>query len=166
MHSGGGVLGSAGAGADGPLCPFSAHDGPGTGARGGGPVDEELGRVIGFTYELACPDLEYYNRPRPILSRARVPIAPDSRGRTTLTDTAIALGYAVFNAVNLAGAIAVMRVAVQDNPRYWNADDSLGEMYANAGDRLRAIENYERSVQLNPQNTGGIEALRKLRAKS
>ena len=70
----------------------------------------------------------------------------------------------MFSAGNLAGAITVMKLAVQDNPRYWNAYDSLAEMYANAGDKLRAIENYERSVQLNPQNTGGIEALRKLRA--
>jgi hypothetical protein len=37
-------------------------------------------------------------------------------------------------------------------------------MYANAGDKPRAIANYEKSVQLNPQNDGGIEALRKLRA--
>jgi len=75
----------------------------------------------------------------------------------------IALGYAAFNAGNLAGAIDVMKVAVHDNPQYWNAYDSLGEMYANAGDQPRAIENYERSVQLNPKNAGGIEALRKLR---
>ena len=75
----------------------------------------------------------------------------------------IALGYAVFGAGDLRGAIDVMKVAVHDNPQYWNAYDSLGEMYANAGDKPHAIENYEKSVQLNPQNAGGIEALRKLR---
>jgi len=75
----------------------------------------------------------------------------------------IALGYAVYSAGSLRGAIDVMKIAVHDNPQYWNAYDSLGEMYANAGDKPHAIENYERSVQLNPQNAGGIEALRKLR---
>jgi hypothetical protein len=84
--------------------------------------------------------------------------------RYSLTqNSAIALGYAVSNAGKPADAIAVMKLAVRDNPQYWNAYDSLGEMYANAGDKARAIENYERSVQLNPQNAGGIEALRKLR---
>jgi Tfp pilus assembly protein PilF len=80
-------------------------------------------------------------------------------------NSAIALGYAVFNAGNLGGAIEVMKIAVQDNPHYWNAYDSLAEMYANAGDKPRAIENHELSVQLNPQNTGGIDALRKLRGR-
>jgi CubicO group peptidase (beta-lactamase class C family) len=84
--------------------------------------------------------------------------------RYSLTqNSAIALGYAVSGAGKRADAIAVMKIAVRDNPHYWNAYDSLGEMYANAGDKTRAIENYERSVQLNPQNAGGIEALRTLR---
>jgi tetratricopeptide (TPR) repeat protein len=84
--------------------------------------------------------------------------------RYSLTqNSAIALGYAVSSAGKRADAIAVMKIAVRDNPHYWNAYDSLGEMYANAGDKTRAIENYERSVQLNPQNAGGIEALRTLR---
>ncbi|HEY6236521.1 MAG TPA: serine hydrolase [Candidatus Elarobacter sp.] len=85
--------------------------------------------------------------------------------RYSLTEnSAIALGYAVYGTGKVADAIAVMKVAVRDNPRYWNAYDSLGEMYANAGDKPHAIEYYEKSVQLNPQNAGGIEALRKLRS--
>jgi CubicO group peptidase (beta-lactamase class C family) len=88
----------------------------------------------------------------------------ESLPRYSLTqNSAIALGYAVSAAGKPADAITVMKLAVRDNPQYWNAYDSLGEMYANVGNRARAIENYERSVQLNPQNAGGIEALRKLR---
>jgi tetratricopeptide (TPR) repeat protein len=47
----------------------------------------------------------------------------------------------------------------------WNASgyDSLGEAYAANGDRELAIKNYELSIELNPENKGGIEALKKLR---
>ena len=42
--------------------------------------------------------------------------------------------------------------------------DSLGEAYATDGNTSLAIQAYERSLQLNPANTGGAEALKKLRA--
>jgi Tfp pilus assembly protein PilF len=60
----------------------------------------------------------------------------------------------------------VLTVEAQHYPDYWNAFDSLGEMYARAGDKKLAIENYQKSVQLNPANHGGIEALAKLREAS
>ena len=37
--------------------------------------------------------------------------------------------------------------------------------FAVKGDTVQAIANYKRSVAMNPGNRGGIEALRKLRAK-
>jgi CubicO group peptidase (beta-lactamase class C family) len=52
---------------------------------------------------------------------------------------------------------------VADYPQSSNVYDSLGEAYMINGDRELAIKNYERSVQLDPSNTGGIEALKKLR---
>ena len=60
-------------------------------------------------------------------------------------------------------AIAVLRQNVADYPESFNVWDSLGEAYAANGDRELAIKNYERSIELNPNNTGGIDALRKLR---
>jgi tetratricopeptide (TPR) repeat protein len=48
----------------------------------------------------------------------------------------------------------------------WNLYDSLDEAYAVAGDLEKAIENYEKSVELNPENTNGIAALERLRAQS
>lgn len=41
--------------------------------------------------------------------------------------------------------------------------DSLGEAYMIIGDKVLAIRNYERAVELNPQNTNAIEMLKKLR---
>lgn len=51
----------------------------------------------------------------------------------------------------------------EEYPKFWNAYDSLGEAYTKAGQEDSAIENYEKSIELNPQNQGGIEALKKLR---
>ena len=51
------------------------------------------------------------------------------------------------------------------SPESFNVYDSLGEAYAVQGDRALAIKNYERSIELNPRNKGGIEALAKLREK-
>ena len=47
----------------------------------------------------------------------------------------------------------------------WNTYDSLGEAYAKAGDTALAIQNYEKSVQLNPKNEARIAALAKLKGK-
>jgi Tfp pilus assembly protein PilF len=50
-------------------------------------------------------------------------------------------------------------------PESWNVYDSLGEAQAKAGDTALAIQNYEKSLQLNPQNEPGKAALAKLRGK-
>lgn len=51
----------------------------------------------------------------------------------------------------------------EEYPKFWNAYDSIGEAYMKAGQKDLAIENYQKSVELNPQNQGGIDALKKLR---
>jgi CubicO group peptidase (beta-lactamase class C family) len=60
-------------------------------------------------------------------------------------------------------AIVVLKQNVTDYPRSFNVYDSLAEAYAASGERTLAIENYERSIELNPSNQGGIDALRTLR---
>ena len=42
---------------------------------------------------------------------------------------------------------------VADHPDSWNVHDSLGEAYEADGNTERAIEAYERSLKLNPENT-------------
>jgi tetratricopeptide (TPR) repeat protein len=61
-------------------------------------------------------------------------------------------------------AIDVFKLNVQLFPNAWNTYDSLGEAYAAAGATKLAIENYEKSVALNPKNDSGKEVLVKLRA--
>jgi len=60
-------------------------------------------------------------------------------------------------------AIEVLKQNVADYPQSFNVYDSLGEAYALNGDKELAIKNYERSIELNPANKDGIEALKKLR---
>jgi CubicO group peptidase (beta-lactamase class C family) len=79
--------------------------------------------------------------------------------------TLISLGYNLSWGNDMPDAIRVMRLAVHEYPDYWNAYDSLGEMYMMSGDKQKAIENYTRSVQLNPDNQGGKDALQDLQSQ-
>jgi CubicO group peptidase (beta-lactamase class C family) len=78
-------------------------------------------------------------------------------------ESLIGLAYALMAAHKPEDAITVMKLEVQEYPDYWNAYDSLGEFYADARERALAIENYERSIELNPKNETGIQQLKKLR---
>ncbi len=73
------------------------------------------------------------------------------------------LGYDLLAMKRVKDAIEVFKLNVEDYPQSANTYDSLGEAYMNNGDKELAIKNYERSVELNPNNTNGIEMLKKLR---
>jgi len=73
-------------------------------------------------------------------------------------------GYAYMAEKKHKEAIEVFKLNVTLFPDSWNAFDSLGEAYAAVGNKELAIKNYERSVELNPQNDTGKETLKKLKA--
>jgi tetratricopeptide (TPR) repeat protein len=75
------------------------------------------------------------------------------------------LGYQLLGAEQTDDAIAIFKLNVEEYPDASNPYDSLGEAYAVAGQLELAIENYEKSVELNPENTNGIAALERLRAQ-
>lgn len=75
------------------------------------------------------------------------------------------LGYEFLQAKKISEAIAVFKMNVEAFPDSWNTYDSLGEAYAAAGQNDLAIQNYEKSLQLNPNSPSGNEALKKLKAK-
>jgi cytochrome c-type biogenesis protein CcmH/NrfG len=52
---------------------------------------------------------------------------------------------------------------VQEYPQSSNTYDSLGEAYAKAGKKDLAIQNYEKSLQLNPDNKNAVDRLKKLK---
>ena len=76
------------------------------------------------------------------------------------------IGYALLGQKRVKDAIEVFKLNVEDYPQSSNTYDSLGEAYMIDGAKDLAITNYQRSIELNPKNTGGIEALKKLREGS
>jgi tetratricopeptide (TPR) repeat protein len=62
------------------------------------------------------------------------------------------LGYALLRGEAVEGAIAVFRHNVEARPDSSNVYDSLAEAYMTAGRDERAIESYERSYELDPEN--------------
>jgi tetratricopeptide (TPR) repeat protein len=74
-------------------------------------------------------------------------------------------GYALMADGKVKEAIELFKMNVQLYPQSWNVYDSLGEAYANAGETALAVQNYEKSLQLNPKNDTGKAALAKLKAK-
>lgn len=75
------------------------------------------------------------------------------------------LGYRLLNTKKVREAIEIFKLNVEAYPQSANVYDSLGEAYVINGDKELAIRNYQRAVQLNPQNTNAIEMLKKLRAQ-
>ncbi|MHB1048650.1 MAG: serine hydrolase [Bacteroidota bacterium] len=72
-------------------------------------------------------------------------------------------GYEFLAQKKFKEAIALFTLMVESFPRSSNAYDSLGEGYMESGDKENAIKNYEKSVELNPNNDNGKEMLKKLK---
>jgi tetratricopeptide (TPR) repeat protein len=64
----------------------------------------------------------------------------------------------------LPEAIEVFKLNVEMYPDAFNTYDSLGEAYMVKGEKELAIENFERSLELNPANTNAVEMLKKIRS--
>jgi hypothetical protein len=73
-----------------------------------------------------------------------------------------AMGYQLMSAKRLPEAIVIFEVNARAHPNSWNAYDSLGEAYANAQDKARALDAYRKSVKLNPENTNGKHMIERL----
>ena len=71
-------------------------------------------------------------------------------------------GYQLLYARRLDDAITVFKLNVEAFPESFNVYDSLGEAYLARKDYDAAIENYAKSVELNPENEGGKRALKRL----
>jgi tetratricopeptide (TPR) repeat protein len=76
-----------------------------------------------------------------------------------------AAGYGLIESGKLQDAIELLKMNVRLFPQAWNTYDSLGEAYAKAGQTALAVQNYEKSIQLNPKNDSGKAALAKLKGK-
>ena len=73
------------------------------------------------------------------------------------------LGYMLLFSRKTSDAIAVFQRNAQEFPKSGNVYDSLGEAYMKNGQKDLAIENYEKSLQLDPKNQNAVEMLKKLK---
>jgi len=63
-------------------------------------------------------------------------------------------------------AIECFKINVTNYPASYNVYDSLADAYRVRGDKALAIENYERSLKLNPANTNATTWLQELRGQN
>ena len=71
-------------------------------------------------------------------------------------------GYRLLHSGNAKDAAEVFKLSTEAFPDRDNPYDSYGESLLVLGDTIKAIENYKKSVALNPNNQNGIAVLRKL----
>jgi CubicO group peptidase (beta-lactamase class C family) len=105
-----------------------------------------------------------------ILDKGAAQALMDYREQRTKTadtigeDNLNTLGYSLIRLKRLDDAIAVFLQNTEDHPASWNVWDSLAEAYRDKGDKQQAIRYYEKSLQLNPDNTNGAAQLKKLKS--
>lgn len=72
------------------------------------------------------------------------------------------VGYQLMGDNKVEEASKVFQLIIKEFPTSSNAYDSFGESLMKLGKNELAIKNYRKSVALNPNNQGGINALKKL----
>lgn len=75
------------------------------------------------------------------------------------------VGYYFLRKKQHQDAIRLFKLNVEGFPESANVYDSLGEAYMESGDTESAIINYEKSLELNPENDNAKEYLKKLKEK-
>lgn len=87
-----------------------------------------------------------------------------SRGRFIFDEGQLNdLGYQMIREGKLEAAVKLFELNVEEYPESANSYDSRGEGYMLNGQNDLAIESYERSLELDPENENAREMLRRLR---
>jgi FKBP-type peptidyl-prolyl cis-trans isomerase/Tetratricopeptide repeat len=73
-----------------------------------------------------------------------------------------ALGYQLLQIGKNKDAIEILKLNIEAFPNSANVYDSMGEAYMIDGNKELAIQNYEKSLELNPSNKNAVEMLEKL----
>ncbi len=72
------------------------------------------------------------------------------------------LGYELMNADKMEDALVIFKLNVDAFPNAFNVYDSYGEALLSSGEESKGIENYIRSIQLNPKNNNARRVLKGL----
>lgn len=76
-----------------------------------------------------------------------------------------AAGYKLLRTGRIDDAIVLLTQNTSDHPLSGNAWDSLAEAYMDKKENAIAIKYYEKSLELDPQNTNAVGQLKKLKGK-
>jgi imidazolonepropionase-like amidohydrolase len=74
-------------------------------------------------------------------------------------------GYQLIRLKRYKDAIEVFKLGVEVYPQSYNTYDSLAEAYMDDGQKDLAIQNYRKSLELNPGNKNGLKMLQQLSGK-
>jgi tetratricopeptide (TPR) repeat protein len=72
------------------------------------------------------------------------------------------LGYQLLRSGKTKEAIEIFKLNVEAYPQRFNTYNSLADAYLNSNEREPAIQNYKKSLELNPNNTNATEKLKQL----
>jgi len=75
------------------------------------------------------------------------------------------VSYKLLQSDRAKEASEVLKLAIKVFPNAFNLYDSFGEVLLVLGEKDKAIENYEKSIELNPDNQNGIRILKELKVK-
>jgi S-formylglutathione hydrolase FrmB len=73
------------------------------------------------------------------------------------------LGYQLLGKNMVKEAIEIFKLNVKEYPEASNPYDSLGEAYMIDGQIELAIKNYQKSLEVNPDNTNAVKMIKKLK---
>ena len=96
------------------------------------------------------------------LNAAQVAYKRRKKGVDMVESVLNAKGYDLLNEKKMKEAIDLFKLNVYVFPRSANAFDSLGEAFLESGDKVSAIENYKKSLSLNPENENAREVISRL----
>jgi len=72
------------------------------------------------------------------------------------------LGYRLIRKKDFKAAIRIFQLNIESFPKSSNAYDSLAEAYMDDGDKPLAIANYQKALELNPNNGNSASMMKKL----
>jgi tetratricopeptide (TPR) repeat protein len=73
------------------------------------------------------------------------------------------LGYQFLGLKKTQEAIEILKLNAEEYPSSSNVYDGLGEAYMEHGDKELAIQNYKKSLELDPKNSNAVSMLKKLK---
>jgi CubicO group peptidase (beta-lactamase class C family) len=86
-----------------------------------------------------------------------------ARADTLDEDNINELGYAFMRMNKADDAIALFTLNTRAFPHSFNAWDSLADGWKDKGDKQKAIENYEKALQINPASENTVKKLKQLK---